>query len=125
MYYLMLFLFINFNVDNGTHFQFVFEKIVTFLEIWKDPSTNKEMARRTTNGPSLFTAVQITNKELKQRLRKVKKKAIDDNYYAKNYIVPLEEAQVRITVFDTTDKEFAREEFNRVLEENREELSRM
>ena len=80
------------------------------------------MARRTTNGPSLFTAVQITNKELKQRLRKVKKKAIDDNYYAKNYIVPLEETHVHITVLDTTDKEFARGLFNRVLEENREKI---
>ena len=77
------------------------------------------MARRTTIGPSLFTAVQITNKELKQR--KVKKKAIDDNYYAKNYIVPLAEAHVHITVFDTTDKEFDREELNRVLEETTED----
>ena len=79
------------------------------------------MARRTTIGPSLFTAVQITNKELKQSLRKVKKKAIDDNYYAKNYIVPLEEAHVHITVFDTTNKEFDREELNRVLEETTED----
>ena len=60
------------------------------------------MARRTTIGPSLFTAVQITNKELKQSLRKVKKKAIDDNYYAKNYIVPLEEAHVHTVVATMT-----------------------
>ena len=84
-----------------------------------------KMARRNTSGPSLFTAVQTKNKELIGNLRKVVCKGIEDNYYAKDYIVPLEEAHVTITVFDTNDKDFAREEFNRVLEENRRELSQM
>ena len=80
---------------------------------------------RSTNGPSLFTAVQVTNTDLIKNLRKVNFEAIKENYFAKNYIIPLEEAHVTITVFDTTDKQFAREEFKRVLEENRDELSQM
>ena len=80
---------------------------------------------RSTNGPSLFTAVQVKNTDLIKNLRKVNFEAIKENYFAKNYIIPLEEAHVTITVFDTTDKQFAREEFNRVLEENRDELSQM
>ena len=83
------------------------------------------MARRSTNGPSLFTAVRVTNTDLIKNLRKVNFEAIKENYFAKNYIIPLEEAHVTITVFDTTDKEFAKREFKRVLEENREELSQM
>ena len=71
------------------------------------------MARRNTSGPSLFTAVQTKNNELIGNLRKVVCKGIEDNYYAKDYIVPLEEAHVTITVFDTSDKEFAREEFSK------------
>ena len=86
---------------------------------------DKIMSRRKTNGPSLFTAVQTTNKELIASLRKMLCKGIEENYYAKNYIVPLEEAHITITVFDTSDKEFARDEFNRVLEEHRHELSQM
>jgi len=83
------------------------------------------MSRRNTNGPSMFTAVQTTNKELIGNLRKVLCKGIEDNYYAKNYIIPLEEAHITITVFDTSDKDFAREEFRRVCERYKNELSQL
>ena len=78
---------------------------------------------RDRNGPNMFTAIQIQNPALLKAFREVQCMAVEDNYYAKNYIVPLEEAHITISVMECQDLEFAAQEFSRVLEENREELS--
>ena len=84
---------------------------------------NHRNSVRDRNGPNMFTAIQIQNPALMKAFREVQCKAVEDNYYAKNYIVPLEEAHITISVMECQDLEFAAQEFSRVLEENREELS--
>ena len=71
--------------------------------------------------PNLFTSIQISDPQLKDELRKVLVGAVKKNYYSKNYIVPLEEAHITVTVFES-DVEFAREQFKLVCRQNSEKF---
>ena len=51
----------------------------------------------------MFTAIRTNNPDLISELRRVHVAAVEDNYYAKNYIVPLEEAHVTLNVFELLD----------------------
>jgi len=72
------------------------------------------------NGPNMFTAIKTTDPKLLSELRKVLVKAIENNYYSKNYIVPLEEAHITITVLgvENENEQFVAGVFRRALEEN-------
>ena len=79
------------------------------------------------NGPNMFTAIRTNNPDLVNKLREVQVAGVETNYYAKNYIVPLDEAHIHITVFELLDpqnEEFVIQEFQRVLTKARRELSR-
>ena len=71
--------------------------------------------------PNLFTAIQVSDPQIRDELRKVLMSAVKKNYYSKNYIVPLEEAHITITVFES-DVAFAREQFNVVCQQNKEKF---
>jgi len=72
--------------------------------------------------PNLFTAIRTNDPDLLKNLRNVLVRAIEKNYHAKDSITPLEEAHVTITVMDAHDINFARQEFNRICENHRDEL---
>ena len=79
------------------------------------------------NGPNMFTAIRTTDPNLISKLREVLVAGVESNYYSKNYIVPLEEAHITITVFELVDnqnEQFVIQEFQRVLTEARKELSK-
>ena len=77
------------------------------------------------NGPNMFTAIKTTDPKLLSELRKVLVKAIENNYYSKNYIVPLEEAHITITVLgvENENEQFVAGAFRRALEENLSDIN--
>ena len=78
--------------------------------------------------PNMFTAIRTNNPDLISELRRVHVAAVEDNYYAKNYIVPLEEAHVTLNVFELLDmrqEPFLIEEFQRSLTQKKSQLLKL
>lgn len=78
--------------------------------------------------PNMFTAIRTNNPDLISELRRVHVAAVEDNYYAKNYIVPLEEAHVTLNVFELLDmrqEPFLIEEFQRSLAQKKSQLLKL
>lgn len=77
------------------------------------------------NRPNMFTAIRTDNPKLISELRKVQEAAVEDNYDAKDYIVPLAEAHVTLSVFELLDmrqEAFLIQEFQRSLAGKKSEL---
>ena len=88
---------------------------------------HQQQQQRRRNGPNMFTAIRTNNPALISKLREVLVAGVESNYFAKNYIVPLEEAHLTITVFELVEpqnEQFVIQEFQRVLTEAKKELAR-